>query len=754
MKKERIQIKGMHCASCASTIEKKIGALDGVDSCSVNPATETASIAYDEQKVTPHMMHTAIEPFGYGLHISDHGSQHSSVEDGVHIDTSAHAHDAPNLSMIITSAALSVFSIVDMVWVLGIRYGYFAEMSMVVDKVFYHLMPLVATYMLFVVGRPYLRGLGIFIKTRVANMDSLIGLGTLAAYLYSVVVISFQETLLANSEFPIYTYFDVTIIVIAFVTFGKYLEIRSKAKSQKALHALLDIQAKTAFKEENGALVEISLDQVVVGDILLVKPGTKVPVDGVVVSGSSFVDESMITGEPMPRGVGERDAVIGGTLNTQGSFKMQATKVGSDTMLAHIIEMVREAQESKAPIQKLVDKISAIFVPVVVVVALLTVVVWTIVGLQTVALFSAFGFAISAMMGVLIIACPCALGLATPTAIVTSVGSAARSGILIKNAEALQQLGSVNTLVLDKTGTLTEGKPMVDKIDVHDASIKEEDVLQILASLESHSEHPLAHALVKSAEERNISMREPDKFQSYPGKGVSGELDGVMYYAGSGELMKDKQIAIPVRDTTSDGSVVMLAHNDAVVATVYITDRVRESAREAIRLLQKQGITPIIMSGDIKSNVEVVARELGVGTFFGEMLPEDKRNEVRILGESGRVVAMVGDGVNDAPALAEAHVSIAISTGTDVALETADMTVLASNVRLIAQGVLLSRRTMRIVRQNLFWAFIYNTTGIPLAAGVLFPITGWLLNPVFAGAAMALSSVSVVLNSLRLSKSV
>ena len=541
--------------------------------------------------------------------------------------------------------------------------------------------------------------------------------------------------------------------MIAFIAFGKYLEARSKLKTGDAIEKLLGLQAKTALVVRDGKEVEVSIEQVVHGDLIVVKPGGKIPVDGVLTEGSSYVDESMVTGEPIAVEKKIGDLVVSGTINTKGHFVFKATKVGSETLLASIIKMVSGAQGSKAPIQGLADKISSVFVPVVLVFAVLVFAAWMFFGIPALGFAQALSLGLTSFVGILVIACPCALGLATPIAVIVGVGKGAQEGILIKDAATLQKLQSVNTVVVDKTGTLTKGKPEVVAVELYGKK-EESEILQILASLESKSEHPLASAILAYAKEHAVEPRSTDTFEIIEGKGVKGMLAGTEYFAGNTKLIIDLGIAFDINTLTEHTrkgrTPIILATAKEVLGLVWVADAVKPEAVTAIKKLHSLGIKTVMLTGDNRQTAEAIAKEVGIDDIVAEVLPGEKLNKIKELQAEGRIVAMAGDGVNDAPALAQADVGIAMGTGTDVAIETAGITLLGGDIGKLVKAIRLSRLTMNGIKQNLFWAFAYNIIGIPIAAGILFPFFGLLLSPVIAGLAMALSSVSVVLNSLRL----
>ncbi len=764
-------VKGMHCASCSTTIEKTFKKVPGVEATEVNYATEQAKVTFDTSKTSPQDLSSKIEHLGYSLVVPvDRDMKNMSARDMGMSESEHAAHlglgqsKQDKLSEIRTmrnqmwvAIPLAVIAIFVMGWDALAKLGAVTGQGEVVSEFFHHLLPLFATYMLFVVGKPYLLGFYRFLRYGKANMDTLIGIGTSAAYLYSFVLSAFEESNLANYINVSQTYYDVTIVVIAFIALGKYLEARSKLRTGDAIEKLLNLQAKTALVVRGGNEVEIAVNEVVHGDLVVVKPGGKIPVDGVITEGSSYIDEALVTGEPMPVGKHVGDSVVSGTLNTTGAFTFRATKVGSETLLAHIVKMVEEAQGSRAPIQALADKISALFVPIVLVIAAVTLGLWLLVGSRYLGYSQALSYGLTAFVGVLVIACPCALGLATPTAIIVGVGKGAREGILIKDAATLQALQKVNVVVVDKTGTLTRGKPEV-------VSASNEKFIGVLAALESKSEHPIALAITNYAKEKNIEIASVTNFESIKGKGVGGIIDGTEYFAGNAKLISDLGIKFDttqIEEATKSGKTpIILANKSEVLSIVMVADAIKPEAIEAVRKLHKLGIKIVMLTGDDKNTAEAIAKEVGIDEVVAEVLPEDKLRIVKelqfgkatpTLGSGFRqYVGMAGDGVNDAPALAQADVGIAMGTGTDVAIETAGITLLGGDISKLVKAIKLSRLTMRGIKQNLFWAFIYNIVGIPVAAGVLFPIFGWLLSPVFAGAAMALSSVSVVGNSLRI----
>ncbi len=753
------KVKGMHCASCSSVIEKTFKKVAGVESAEVNYGTEKAKVSFDPSKTSPHDLSKHIEPLGYSLEIPQSAEEMgmSESEHAAHLGLNQSkkeklAEVADMRTKVLSAIPLAIIAAFIMGWDILAQYGIVAEMGYMIKEFFHHLLPLLATYVLFVVGKPYLLGFYRFLRYGKANMDTLIGIGTVAAFLYSFAITAFEEVLkpFINVE---YQYYDVTIVVITFIALGKYLEARSKIKTGDAIEKLLNLQAKTAFVIRAGKEVEISVNDVKHGDLVLIKPGAKIPVDGVITEGSSFIDESMVTGEPMPAQKKIGDSVVAGTINTSGSFTFKATKIGSETLLAQIIKMVEDAQGSKAPIQALADKISAVFVPIVLVIAFLALGTWLIVGSQYLGFSQALSFGLVSFVGILVIACPCALGLATPTAIIVGVGKGAKEGILIKDAATLEKLHKVNTVVVDKTGTITKGKPTL--VNVQNLSnLNDNELVSVIASLEKKSEHPIAHAIVSYAEGENIPFVETSGFEGIQGKGLKGSIKGVEYFVGNTKLVSDLKLSFDVGkldEFTSQGKTpVILATKDKVLGFVMVADEIKQESRQVVADLHKLGIKVVMLTGDDEKTAKYIASLVGIDNVVAHVLPQDKLEKIQAIQSQGAVVAMAGDGVNDAPALAQADVGIAMGTGTDVAIESAGITLLGGDISKLVKAIKLSKITMRGIKQNLFWAFIYNIVGIPLAAGVFYPIFGWLLNPVFAGFAMAMSSVSVVSNSLRI----
>lgn len=730
--KNTYPVTGMHCASCAATIKRIIKKNPMVTSAEVNYATETVTIE-SQGRLTSSDLNRDINHLGYKIITADDKESKTPSD--------KHAYLSNLKKQLYVSLPMVTVSIIMMVWEMFFPY------PAIIKTFFHHLLPIFATYMLFVVGLPYVSAIFSFIKNRVANMDTLIGIGTSVAYLYSFIVSAFEGVL--APYLPVdHLYYDVTIVVIGFITLGKFLEARSKHRTGEAIEKLINLQAKTALVLRDGQEVKIPVADVMLGDTIIVKPGGKIPVDGQITSGETSIDESMLTGESLPVDKVVGDKVVGGTINIQGSIQLTATVIGEGTVLSQIIKMVEDAQGSRAPIERLTDQISAIFVPLVLVLSTLVFVFWVVLGNPILGLLS--------FVGILVIACPCALGLATPTAIIVGVGKAAENGILVKNAEELEKLRSVDYIVLDKTGTLTKGNPSVTQYVVGTGE-DQDRLLQVLASLESKSEHPLARAISAYAEQKNLKLLPVTGFVADSGLGLKGRVGKVDYVAGNAKLIKqlglkaDQEI---LEQLARNGATpIMLANNKRVLAYLGISDTLKDESISVIRDLHKLGIKVAMLTGDHHLTAKHIADQVGIDEIFAEVLPGQKADIIKqIQNQTPRrsKVAMVGDGVNDAPALATADVGIAMGTGTDVAIESAGITLLGGNLARLPQAVLLSIKTFRVIKQNLFWAFAYNIIGIPIAAGVLYPLFGILLNPAIAGAAMAFSSVSVVANSLRL----
>lgn len=766
MNQQVFNVQGMHCTSCSQIISKKLKKLPGVTDCDVNFATEKAKISFDDTQINMGTMNSEINKLGYELS-QNHSAHESMQQNPLHDDGASTNDHSEHLGLSLSkvekinelkklknkinfSLPLTFIVFIVMMWDISVNISPQIPALPLSMGLFNSILFIVSSVFLFWVGKPYLEAVVRLVKYRVANMDSLVGIGTLTAYIYSAAVFLFP-TIKAVLNLPEYTYFDVTIVVIGFITLGKYLEARSKLRTGEAVEKLLNLQAKTALVIRDGKETKIPLSEVVIDDIVVVKPGGKVPVDGIITEGSSSIDESMINGEPLPVDKSIGDTVIGSTMNKQGSFKFRASKVGSDTMLAQIVRMVEDAQGSKAQIQNLADKVSAVFIPSVLVIAVLSFVLWISVGSLFLGISQALTFAILSFVGVLVIACPCALGLATPTAIIVGVGKGAENGILIKNAESLEKLRRVDTVVFDKTGTLTHGKPTVTDIKSLSSELTEEDILQLASSLEQNSQHPLAGAIISRAKAKDTTFKTVSSFQENEGVGVEGKIQGYTYLV---RKPSPEEQALPeVSKLQKEGkTVVVVAKDNKAIGIIAISDTLKQGVKRVIDKLHSLDIETVILTGDNRLAAEFIAQQAGIDDFKAEILPQDKSKIIKNLQDLGKNVAMVGDGINDAPALTRANVGIAMASGTDIAIESADITLLGGDLSKIPQALKLSRATIRTVKQNLFWAFIYNVIGIPLAAGIFYPLFGVFLNPIFAGLAMGLSSVSVVSNSLLLKR--
>lgn len=760
LKTNTLDVRGMHCASCSAIITKRIKKLPGIAAVDVNVATEKATVSYDPTRISLNEMNATIGPLGYTLHDNTvpalpAGHEHMSADEhAAHLGLNQ--TKAEKLQLLEREKAKVEFSLPVallifflMMWDIGAQYLPGITRLPLPMQLFNTISFLLASVVLFWMGQPFLKAVVRFLRYRVANMDTLIGIGTVTAYSYSSLLFLFPglHTLMGTPET---LYFDVTIVVIGFVTLGKYLEARSKLKTGEAIEKLLTLQAKTATVLRDGKEQEVLVETVVIDDLVIVKPGAKIPVDGIIVSGESAVDTAMITGESLPQDKKPGDSVVGATINTYGHLTIKATKIGSDTMLSQIIRLVESAQGSKAPIQNLADRISAVFVPTVLVIALLTAALWLTVGSLVLGFSQAASFALLAFVGILVIACPCALGLATPTAIIVGVGKGAQHGILIKNAESLEKLHTVTTIVFDKTGTLTSGRPIVTDIVVLAPDFTEKKLLQYAASIEQKSQHPLALAIVRKAQEAALDLLPVSQFRETQGMGVTGTIAKKTFSISKPHT--DQHRSLPsVQEFEAQGkTVVIVVRDKTVLGSIAISDTLKPEAAAVINTLHAQQLQTVLLTGDNERAANHIAKQVGIDTVIAQVLPQDKARAIEELQRNGGIVAMVGDGINDAPALTQADVGIALSGGTDIAIESADLTLLGGSISKIPQAITLSRATIRTIKQNLFWAFLYNVIGIPLAAGLLYPSFGIFLNPMFAGMAMALSSVSVVSNSLLL----
>ncbi len=736
MEKKVIGIKGMHCASCAVMIEKSLNRLEGVRA-TVNYGAEKAYLDLDSGKTDMPAIRKAVEKLGYGIIEESEKSHHGE-------ETFADREQKEREKQI---SGLWKKLIIGIILTSPITFGSFPDIFIVpaflTDP---RILLLLATPVQFYVGYEFYRGFWLATRNRTADMNTLIAIGTSAAYFYSLVVVMFPEVL-KSSGLEAALYFDTAAVITTLIILGRYLEAVTKGKASQAIRKLIGLQPKTAKVIRNGKEIEIPIEDLAVGDIFAVRPGEKIPTDGVVVEGYSSVDESMITGESMPVGKKKDDKVIGATINKSGLLKIKAIKVGKDTALAQIVKIVEEAQAAKAPIQRLADRVSAYFVPAVMVIAILAFGYWYLLAGQN------FIFAFTILIAVLIIACPCALGLATPTAILVSTGKGAENGILIKGADVLEKAHKITAVVFDKTGTLTKGKPEVTDI-VSLSKFNKKDVLKLAAIAEHGSEHPVGKAIVDKGKRVLKSIPNAQRYSAIEGKGIRALYKKKWILVGSRRLMKENRIAVEkfekeiIKLENEGKTAIVAAYGKEVMGLIAVADTLKENSKEAVKELQRMGRKVMMITGDNERTAKAIGKKIGLDDIFAQVLPGEKAEKIKQLQQSGETVAMVGDGINDAPALAQADVGIAIGSGTDIALETGGIVLVKNDLRDVVTSIDLSGYTIKKIKQNLFWAFIYNTVGIPVAAGLLYPSFGFLLNPIIAGAAMAFSSVSVVSNSL------
>lgn len=733
--KKTFPIKGMHCASCVSVTERALKKVSGVTSAVVNLTTEKATVTYDKENCTPEQLADSIAATGYTLELEEKSE--------LVVQEERQRENKLLKNKVIVSLVLGGL----------ILWGSFpgiVNSSPLFLQLFW-VQFLLAFPVQFWAGSEFYKTAISALKNRTSNMDTLVALGTTVAFIYSTFITFFPQVFIGLNVY-VMPYFDVSTIVIGLILLGRYFEAKAKAGTSDAIKKLIGLQAKTARIVRDGKDIDILIDQVQFGDVIRVRPGEKIPVDGKILEGESSVDESMVSGESLPVDKQKNDLVIGSTLNKSGTFTYKAMKVGSDTMLSQIIKMVQDAQGSKAPIQRLADSVSSYFVPIVIMLSFATFGIWYVLGPNP-----AFLFAVLNTVSVLIIACPCAMGLATPTAIMVGTGIGAQRGILIKDAASLEIANKIQVVIFDKTGTLTKGKPEVTDI-VSFGHEKESNVLRLAASLEKGSEHSLAESIVKKANDSKLELHLVDKFKAIAGHGVEGTLDKSKISLGNRRLMDQEKIDFhsvikQIEKLEENGkTVMMLGRDKKLIGLIAVADTVKESAKKGVEALQKKGIEVVMITGDNKRTADAIASKLGIARVLSEVLPDQKEMEVRKIQGEGKIVAMVGDGINDAPALAGADVGIAMGTGTDIAIEAADITLINTDLTSVASAIELSHKTMRTIKLNLFWAFGYNILLIPVAMGVLYPVFHILLNPILASLAMATSSVSVVSNSLLLKR--
>ncbi len=742
--KVTIPIKGMTCASCVKRVQDALSSLNGVVSASVNFASEQASVEYIPAVASIRDFRKVVREAGYDIVEVTEG------EDAVEKERREREKEYRKLKFKLIAGALLTAPLFLIVFsdIAGISF-----IARLPAQTKFLMQLALATPVQFWVGRQFYSGALSAARHGTTNMNTLIAVGTSAAYVYSVIA-TFFPSVFEIRGYSAHVYYDTAATIVVLILLGRFFEARAKGRTSEAIKKLMGLQAKTARVLREGEEKDIPLEEVEIGDIIIVRPGEKIPVDGIIKEGYSSVDESMISGESIPVEKRSGDQVIGATINKTGSFRFEANRVGRETMLSQIISMVQEAQGSKPPIARLADKIASVFVPAVIGIASLTFAVWYFLGPVP-----SFTYALLNFIAVLIIACPCALGLATPTSIMVGTGKGAENGILIRGAEALETAHKINAVVFDKTGTLTKGEPEVTDIAINEElRITSDEILRIAASSEKGSEHPLGEAIVNKAKERGIDLRDPEDFQAVPGHGIRASIDGKNILLGNAHFMVDENIdtgALVARSEQLSGegkTPMYIAADGSAVGIIAVADTLKGNSADAVRALHRLGIEVVMITGDNKKTAEAIAQQAGIDRVLAEVLPEDKAHNIKRLQDEGRTVAMVGDGINDAPALAQADVGIAIGTGTDIAMEASDITLIGGDLTGVAASIALSKATIRNIKQNLFWAFAYNTILIPVAAGVLFPFFGILLNPMFAAFAMGMSSVTVVTNALRLRK--
>lgn len=778
-------VMGMDCASCANIVKKKLQKIDGIKNINVSFASEKAEIDFDPSKTNVQKMNDELSPLGYSIMDHSEHMDHSNMSD---VENHNHGGDHDHSETVSSDEKvkalklqklekqkdtlkvllpITFFSIIFMSYeILSKNLNLLPEMPEIVMVFIHHLMPLLAFYALFVVGQNYLRAMMSFLRYKVANMDTLVGIGTSVAFLYSFLLSAFEKSLAPYIDVT-QSYYDVTIVVIGFITLGKYLEASAKLRTSTALEKLMSLKAKTARLWKDKKEVEVPIEMLKIDDVFIVKAGEKIATDGSIIDGSASIDEAMITGESLPIDKKIGDKVTGATINKNGVIYVKVEKLVGDSVLSQIIKMVEHAQNSKAPIEKLADQISAVFVPVILVFSFVILLSWLIVGSYFMPFAEALRLAILCFVGVLVIACPCAMGLATPVAVIVGVGKAAESGILIKDAESLEKLSNTTHVLFDKTGTLTYGKPKLTDIVLLNNSLDEKSkkeqqskALQIIASLEKNSEHPIAKALVEASNEQNLKINKVDEFKVIEGNGIVGKINNEKYFATNLNYLYELKIDVPKvlqnfdfdTYTRAGKTPIFLSHQKNIVACFFVADTLKTEAKKTIEKIHSLGLKTIMLTGDHANTAKYIANDLDIDEVIAEVMPDQKANKVKELQNKGYKVVMVGDGINDAPALATANVGIAMGTGTDVAIESAGLTIMSSNLEKIVEALSISKATLRTIKQNLFWAFFYNVVSIPVASGILYPTFGLLLNPAIAGGAMAFSSISVVLNALRLKR--
>jgi len=743
MENTTLKLRGMSCASCANNIEDAIRSVPGVSECAVNFGAEQATVTYDPQRTDLKDIQDAVDAAGYSASAIEHDTlteeddEEKAVRQAENRDLTRKVWVGGIISIILLVGSLPAMLGLSIPFIPGWLHNFWFQAVLTAPVQFW-------------CGKTFYVNGWKALKRHTATMDTLIALGTLAAYFYSLFVTIDPGFLTAQGIMP-GVYYEVSAIVVTLILLGRLFENRAKGQTSEAIRKLIGLQAKTARVIRNGQETDVPIAEVVFGDVILVRPGEKIPVDGEIIDGASTLDESMVTGESLPIKKQVGDEVIGATINKTGSFRFRATRVGKDTFLAQIVKMVQQAQGSKAPIQRMADQVTGWFVPAVIAIAIATFILWyNLMGNVTLALITT--------VGVLIIACPCALGLATPTSIMVGTGKGAENGILIKGAESLELAHKLQTIVLDKTGTLTQGKPTVTDFVTSQgtANGNEFKLIRLAASVERNSEHPLAEAVVQYAKTQEVQLTEVRDFEAIAGSGVQGTVSDRLIQIGTQRWMQELGVDTSALEQQWERleylgrTVIWLAVDGKIEGIMGIADASKPSSANAVRALQRLGLEVVMLTGDNRRTAEVIAREVGIKRVFAEVRPDQKAAKVAELQREGKVVAMVGDGINDAPALAQADVGIAIGTGTDVAIAASDITLISGDLQAIVTAIELSHATIRNIRQNLFFAFIYNVAGIPIAAGILFPLFGWLLNPIIAGGAMAFSSVSVVTNALRL----